>query len=337
MRFPPPEIVASWPPPNYINPVSRGPTLLIVEFITLSIALLCLGMRMYVRLHIMRKSGWDDWLMVGSAVFGTGVTTCVVLAFVRYGWAIHVWDLTPSKMIAGRQVSFAAQALFVPATSLAKVSILVNYYRLAPRNSWFHHMIVASMVFVVVLNIIFLIILFTECIPVSSYWNLLLYDRDCVSEAETLLAQASTTAIADFVVWVLPMPWLYRAKLPLRQRLAVIALFSFGLFVVIAACIRAYWIHYIVQKTYDVTWYGFHLWMWTAVEVHLGIICACVPWIKSLYKFNTNKRNVTEVEEITDKAGESSCQNSRETQIEVVKIEPVGEEGECWEGSDKRA
>ncbi|AEO58381.1 hypothetical protein MYCTH_2118778 [Thermothelomyces thermophilus ATCC 42464] len=202
----------SWPPPNYTNPVSRGPTLLIVESITLSIALLSLGLRF----------GWDDWLMVGSAVFGTSVATCVVLAFVRYGWDVHVWDLTESKMISGRQVSLAVQALFVPATSLAKLSTSE----------------VAAMVFVVVLNIVFLIVLFTECI-----------DYDCVSEAGTLLAQASTTALADFSVWVLPMPWLYRAKLPLRQCLAVITLFSFGLLVVVAASIRTYWIHFVVQET----------------------------------------------------------------------------------------
>jgi hypothetical protein len=42
--------------------------------------------------------------------------------------------------ISGRQVSFAAQAFFVPATSLAKVSILVSYLRLAPLDSWFRRM-----------------------------------------------------------------------------------------------------------------------------------------------------------------------------------------------------
>jgi hypothetical protein len=73
-------------------------------------------------------------------IFGAGVTICVLLAFTQYGWDIHVWDLTLDKVIAGRQVSFAAQALFVPATSLAKVSILVNYLRLAPMKSCFRRL-----------------------------------------------------------------------------------------------------------------------------------------------------------------------------------------------------
>jgi hypothetical protein len=111
-------------------------------------------------------------------------------------------------------------------------------------------------------------------------------------------------------VWVLPIPFLYRSGLKPRQRLFVISLFSFGLFVVIAACLRAYWIHYVVQETYDVTWYGFHLWLWTAVEVHLGIICGCVPWLRSLYRFWRDKMDsrrkhngITSVAELINTSG----------------------------------
>ncbi len=73
-------------------------------------------------------------------VFGAGVTTCVVLASSEYGWDLHIWDLTPAKMVASRQVSFAAQALFVLATSLAKISIFVSYLRLAPVGTWFRRL-----------------------------------------------------------------------------------------------------------------------------------------------------------------------------------------------------
>lgn len=91
------------------------------------------------------------------------------------------------------------------------------------------------------------------------------------------------------------MPFLYRAKLPLSQRLGLIMLFSFAGLVVFAACIRTYWIYYIVEETYDVTWYGFHLWMWTAVEVQLGIICGCVPWLRSLVNYCRRDKTVKEL------------------------------------------
>lgn len=68
MRSPPPEVVASWPRPNYINPETRGPELIVVGLITLFGALICLALRLYVRLRIMRKIELDDWVMVAATV-----------------------------------------------------------------------------------------------------------------------------------------------------------------------------------------------------------------------------------------------------------------------------
>ncbi|GAB1318381.1 hypothetical protein MFIFM68171_08591 [Madurella fahalii] len=289
MRVAPPEVQATWPSPNYIDPETRGPALLIVQLITFPIALLCLALRLYVRLVIMRKSGWDDWLMVAATMFGTGLTVCVMLASSLFGWDVHVWDLTAEDIVSGRRVSFIAQCLFVPSTALAKVSILVSYLRLAPLDSWFRRLTHVALCFVTLTNTAFFLVLFTQCIPTSSYWDLLGSSRDCIPEGPPLVSHAVGTLVADFIVWILPLPSLYHARLPLSQRLALIVLFSFGLFVVVAACVRTYWVHYVVEETYDVTWNGFQLWIWTAVEVHLGVICGCVPLLKSLFNLWKNK------------------------------------------------
>jgi len=68
MRFPPPSVVATWPPPNYVDPIKRGPALLIVELITLPLAVIFVSLRVYVRTQMLRKCWWDDWLMVGATV-----------------------------------------------------------------------------------------------------------------------------------------------------------------------------------------------------------------------------------------------------------------------------
>ncbi|KAK4097878.1 hypothetical protein N658DRAFT_433124 [Parathielavia hyrcaniae] len=301
MRGAPPEVVATWPEPNYIDPETRGPELIIVEVVFLFLATICVGLRIYVRAGIMGKMETDDWLMVGALVgfpilvSGAGVTTAVLLAFLHYGWNIHVWDLTVDKMIAGRQVSFAGQGLFLLATTLAKLSILVSYLRLAPRNSGFRRATFAALAFVTITNVGFFINLFAQCVPLSSYWDPSPSSAEnCNPEDVHLLANASLTAICDFIVWVVPLPAIYAAKIPRSQRIALIALFSTGLVVIVAGCVRAYWIHYVVQSTYDVTWWGSDLWMWTAVEVQLGIICGCVPWLRSLVKFWQSGRVVTE-------------------------------------------
>ncbi len=68
MRSPPLEVIATWPHPNYDNPVTRPPDPIVGGVITLTGALVFLGLRMYVRLGIMRKTEWDDWIMVVAAV-----------------------------------------------------------------------------------------------------------------------------------------------------------------------------------------------------------------------------------------------------------------------------
>ena len=71
MRLPPAEIRAQWPEPNYVNPETRGPELLIVEFITLPLALLSLIVRFFVRIHMIGKVESDDWLMLAATVWFT--------------------------------------------------------------------------------------------------------------------------------------------------------------------------------------------------------------------------------------------------------------------------
>lgn len=84
MRFPPVEVILTWPRPNYTNPENRGPTLMIVELTILPLALICLALRLYVRFHVVKRAGWDDWLMVAAAICCCGVTTSVILGALKY-------------------------------------------------------------------------------------------------------------------------------------------------------------------------------------------------------------------------------------------------------------
>lgn len=282
-RFPPPEVLATWPEPNFVDPINRGPALMIVELTILPIALVCLALRLYVRLCIIRKSWWDDWLMVGGAVFASGVTVCVILATQFYGWNLHVWDLTPQQMQQGRQISIAAQTIFLFASGLTKLSMLASYLRIAPLGSAFRKLTWATIYIVFALIWIFIIVLWTQCIPVAHYWHLSPSSADsCIGEWPPLAAQAITTVVTDLIVTVLPMPTLWKLRLPVYQRIGLMVLFGFGVIVVVAGAMRTYWTNYVTVHTYDVTWDGFALWMWTAIECNLGIICGCVPVLRRL-------------------------------------------------------
>ena len=164
------------------------------------------------------------------------------------------------------------------------------------------------------------------CSPFQSYWNLTRLRYDCFDEAPLLLAHTCITPILDLFVWVVPLPSLYHLKLPFSQHVALIALFSFGLVVIAAGCVRIYWVHYVVEQTYDATWYGFQVWLWTPVEVHLGIICGCVPWLKPLFKSKKTRQTVTGT------TGQRHLDGQRGTGFKQVTLLRMGSLRKAWTG-----
>lgn len=92
-----------------------------------------------------------------------GLTTCVLLATFRYGWDLHVWDLPANKLSPSRQISISGQTLFLFASGITKISILVSYYRIAVSQN-FLRSIHISIGIIVAWIITFCIVLWTQCV-----------------------------------------------------------------------------------------------------------------------------------------------------------------------------
>lgn len=68
MRLPPLEVLYSWPDPNYVDPVTRGSALLVVNCVFVSIAVLFVGARLYTRLWVKSWFGLDDVFIILAMV-----------------------------------------------------------------------------------------------------------------------------------------------------------------------------------------------------------------------------------------------------------------------------
>lgn len=58
------QAVASWPAPNYIDPVTRGDGIVVVSAVFGSLATIAIALRAYSRLWITRTFGTDDVLIL---------------------------------------------------------------------------------------------------------------------------------------------------------------------------------------------------------------------------------------------------------------------------------
>lgn len=70
MQLPSLAVLATYPKPNYVNPETKGPDLLVANCVMFSVASVVVGLRIYTRVFVSRCFGADD-------VF-------VLLALVRY-------------------------------------------------------------------------------------------------------------------------------------------------------------------------------------------------------------------------------------------------------------
>lgn len=115
-------------------------------------------------------------------------------------------------------------------------------------------------------------------------------DANCIPEGPPLVVQTIVNVVTDFMIYALPIPTLFSLTLPMIQRVGLVVLFSVGGIIVVAGSFRAYWVHYVLFETYDATWYGYEIWLWTAIETNVGVICGCIPALKPLL-FPSRARN----------------------------------------------
>jgi len=65
---PPLSVIASWPHPNYVDPVTRGNGALVLCTFFGVIVAMAFGARLWARFVILRNAGIDDWLMIAALV-----------------------------------------------------------------------------------------------------------------------------------------------------------------------------------------------------------------------------------------------------------------------------
>ncbi|KAI9763863.1 MAG: hypothetical protein M1840_009047 [Geoglossum simile] len=303
------DVVLSWPKPNYVNPVRRGPALLIVNGILLPIAMAVVIARLYTRLRVVRSAGLDD-LFIGLALVPTiGLAICVFLgkichaeclargadisiatAVTHFSWDIHIWDVPPEHVIPSRKISFATQFLFLWASSLVKLSILLFYRRMsvAVSQKSFSRAIWITIVFVTCFHISAVLGLVISCNPVESGWDISIPNHRCFNQRAFKMAVTVINTLTDFVIILLPLPTVWSLRLRRNQKTVLSCIFLTGSLACVAGLIRIYYTHTILNVTFDVTWFGYILWVYIAVEVDVAMICASAPALKPLVKLYTD-------------------------------------------------
>ncbi|GES56845.1 hypothetical protein ATEIFO6365_0001005100 [Aspergillus terreus] len=268
---------ATTPPPgesyNFVDPPYIGTKYLVVNCVFLPLAAIAVFVRTWTRIVIVRSFQSDDYLMIAAFVLSC-VLTGVTLTMLNYGLGKHLWDVPLEHFTPWfNKLNVISAIFYCAATGITKCSVLIFYNRIFPSRNF--HIAVWAIVFIAAgYSIASVLANIFSCAPVEKAWDLEL-KGSCMNRPVFYFANAGLGIFTDFATVVVPIPWLRRLQMPLRQKIAVGSILAMGCFVGIVSCIRLASL-YTLMNTTDLTWATTNALMWCTIELNLGIGLGCV-------------------------------------------------------------
>ncbi|KAK8224540.1 major facilitator superfamily domain-containing protein [Phyllosticta capitalensis] len=279
---------------------SRGPAVLVVTTAMIVCSTFFMVLRLASRIGIVKRTGWDDYFMIVAWVLAFGISFAICLG-VRYGLGRHETDIPTSWDPRLRRLEYTFEALYNPCLMATKTSILVFYLTLAKSHRVFKWAVIATLAVVNLGGVALTLLNIFQCRPVgAAFANPTPADAHCTDIVTLFLSSSPLNIITDLAILFLPMPVLTSMRLPTKQKTILIITFGFGVFVAAVDVVRIAYLQSASEsrlreiqynedsgntRNYeetDFSWYISFSFMWSAIEVNVGIMCGCVPALKPL-------------------------------------------------------
>lgn len=216
------------------------------------------------------------------------------------------------------------EVVFVVATGLVKISILLFFRRLGSRGTsqTFRVVTWVAIGFTISSTIAFSISPFVGCRPLSAYWeqsdviNIVLgKEFNCNNEGAAITAAGVISTAQDLITALLPNFIYWKAQIPIRQKAALMGIFATAYGVAAFGAMRVYSTWVLFYDTYDVSWQLWEIWNWTLLELHIGVICANAPalkvFVKRYLKIKTKSSPTSEAKSSKAKSSQAKSSQTR--------------------------
>lgn len=189
-----------------------------------------------------------------------------------------------------------------PTLMATKTSILIFYLSLSKPHKIFRWATLTTLAVVNIGGLALTILNIVQCRPVDAGFETPVPESAaCINILTIYLSSAPLNIITDLALLFLPMPVLTSMRLPKKQKTILVITFGFGVFVAVVDVVRIAYLQSAARNNLqdveesnttsgagsrnrvdDFSWYAALSFMWSAIEINVGVICACVPALKPL-------------------------------------------------------
>ncbi|EEH33714.2 hypothetical protein PAAG_04763 [Paracoccidioides lutzii Pb01] len=249
------------------------------------LALLAFALRMMARLPFFNggQFGMDDVMIVLAMVFTIPFSAFSVL-IANAGLGKDIWHVAFDDITNILYIYYFDEWLYFLALIFTKVSLHFFYLRIFSKKS-FRIAIYIVMAVTLAYGLVFILVSVFQCRPIELAW--LRWDETAPGHCNDINMQGWTSAgfniVLDFVTLALPLRELSQLELWRKKKIHICLMFSVGSFVTIVSILRLQTLLKFA-KSHNFTWDYVEMGYWSTIEIHVGIICACMPAMRSFFR-----------------------------------------------------
>ncbi|ROW03534.1 hypothetical protein VSDG_01278 [Cytospora chrysosperma] len=260
----------------------RSPPLQAVAIVLILVTITSFCLRSYVRLHMVKAFGLDDWFMLAAAICYILFAT-VVLIGVHYGTGRLSTDISAENYSKAMQYWLYCYIWYCWTMIFSKISIGIFLLRIIVEKV--HLWLIYVALFINVLSgLAFFLVTLLQCHPVSYFWNKA-QDGACIN-VDIIIAltylYSSLNIICDFTFALLPIVIVQGLNMNRKLKIAIIPLLSMGCIASSAVVVRLAYVErfrsseYLYETT-DIA-------IWSTVEAGLAVTAGSLACIRPLFK-----------------------------------------------------
>ncbi|KAJ3566306.1 hypothetical protein NPX13_g7183 [Xylaria arbuscula] len=261
--------------------IGRGYIINIIIWLGGGISTVCVVLRVYSRLYIIHRPGWDD-AIVGFAALLNISARALMSVVVAHGLGQHIIYLSNYDIDIITYYNPILELMGIIAYCLPKLAIVILIQKLMGRATWGIWFLYGVVAVLFILTVVSIVIIFVVCNSPGQFLHLVSPER-CVPiefyDIVNTLASA-WSAFTDLALAVSPAVFLWNLQMKTSRKMTVILIMALGFFAMVAAIAKT--LQLPKQTSPDVTYDIFWLYITVAVETDLVIIASCAPALPKL-------------------------------------------------------
>ncbi|OQE46764.1 hypothetical protein PENCOP_c001G00809 [Penicillium coprophilum] len=267
--------------------VGRSLAIFIVAIVMMSISIVTVLLRTFVRLNIIHAFGWDDALMVAALILFILLNACCMIG-TMHGVGHTRTDFTSMEVYKKALVWWwLGQMLYIWASAVAKISIAVALLRLAIAKSY--RVILWSIISVAIaIGLMFWLVLLLACNPIYYFWERVdeTSTGTCIPMSTILdiaYFYSCVTICCDVALGLLPAFLVWKLQMNSRTKLAVGGILGLGAIAAVAVICRLPFLQFYPDENFLYSTYQIAI--WSLIETGLGITAGSLITLRPLFRW----------------------------------------------------